>query len=120
MKYKIGNLRVLLKKQKGLCALSGRKLNPDNVTIDHIIPLSRTDLKNSPLYGKVWLVHKEVNKIKSNLLLEDMYDLSKDILDFKTKSGEILKEVSEVGEQLTREEFEKFVNENFDDNGEIK
>ena len=36
---KRGHIRALLKKQNGRCALSGEKLNPKDVSIDHIIPL---------------------------------------------------------------------------------
>ena len=37
-------IRALLFKQNGRCALSGVKINPATVAIDHIIPISRRDL----------------------------------------------------------------------------
>ena len=46
MKLKLltrGQVRSLLKLQKGRCALTGRKIHPTNVSIDHIFPLSRAD-----------------------------------------------------------------------------
>ena len=77
----ISILRGLLKEQNGKCAISGRKLNPNEVQGDHIIPLSRKEL--NPTYGKenVWLVSSEINRIKHNLSYKELVNACREILN---------------------------------------
>lgn len=53
---KRGHVRYLLKKQNGRCALTGEKLNPKDVSIDHVIPLKSIKDNKKKDYGKFWLV----------------------------------------------------------------
>lgn len=57
-------LRGLLVLQNGRCAITGEKMTPYDVTLDHIVPVSRKDLKDTKEYGEVWLVSKKVNRMK--------------------------------------------------------
>lgn len=56
----------LWKEQKGLCVITGRKLNKSNAWIDHIIPITRNG--NDNIYNNIRWLTKEVNKMKSNFL----------------------------------------------------
>jgi 5-methylcytosine-specific restriction endonuclease McrA len=64
--------------QKGLCAISGRKLTKENMEVDHIIPRTKKIVIND--LSNLRLVTKEANKLKSNMddntfkqLLTDVY-----------------------------------------------
>ena len=66
------DLFSLWKKQKGICSLTGVKLDAENAAIDHIIPASlggAHDCKN------LRFVTKEVNHAKNNLLDTDFLSL---------------------------------------------
>jgi CRISPR/Cas system Type II protein with McrA/HNH and RuvC-like nuclease domain len=54
----------LLNKQRYKCALSGQELTPENVSLDHVVPLcdgGSDDIEN------VQLVTLEINRMKSTL-----------------------------------------------------
>jgi CRISPR/Cas system Type II protein with McrA/HNH and RuvC-like nuclease domain len=118
---KRGQIRKLLYLQKGRCAISGKKIDPKNVSIDHIIPLSRKDLKDHPLYGKYWLVDTDINILKGALTLEELEKLINKIISNKSKTNE-LKEIlqNQELEEMEKEEFDKYIDENYDDHGRIK
>jgi 5-methylcytosine-specific restriction endonuclease McrA len=72
----------LWKRQKGVCALTGRKLTKENAELDHIIPKSKGgphDISNLR-----WLV-KEVNRIKRNMLDDAFMKLCFDVISFKKR-----------------------------------
>lgn len=117
---KRGQIRYLLKLQEGLCAISGKKLDPKNVSIDHIIPLSRKDLKDHPLYGKFWLVDTEINKLKGALTLEDLDKLVSNINSNKINREKLKKKLLEPLLEIEKSDFDKYIDENYDDNGQIK
>jgi hypothetical protein len=124
MKIKIpprSHLRGLLKFQKGRCALTGVKLDPNNIAADHIIPLSDTTKKDDPNYGKFWLVSAQVNKMKSNLSLDDLYNVANLLMKNKTRADEIKNKIfkSKI-EEMDKETFDKYILDNFDEDGLIK
>jgi 5-methylcytosine-specific restriction endonuclease McrA len=54
-----GDFRAMLIEQRGLCAVSGLRLTPENVSVDHIIPVSKGgthDMSNLRLV--VWSVNE--------------------------------------------------------------
>jgi 5-methylcytosine-specific restriction endonuclease McrA len=53
------------RRQRGVCAISGRKLTPINAQIDHIIPRTKDRVINE--YSNLRWVTKEANKLKSNM-----------------------------------------------------
>lgn len=116
-----GQMRSLIKKQKGRCAISGEKLDPKDVSIDHIIPLKKVKNKKQKDYGKFWLVKTEVNRMKGSLELNEFYKLLENILRNK-KSTMILKKIIEKEKlvDMSKDEFEKYLEDNFDENGIIK
>lgn len=117
---KRGQIRYLLKLQEGLCAISGKKLDPKNVSIDHIIPLSRKDLKDHPLYGKFWLVDTEINKLKGALTLEDLDKLINSISSNRINREKLKTKLLEPLLEIEKSDFDKYIDENYDDNGQIK
>ena len=116
-----GQMRSLIKKQKGRCAISGEKLDPKDVSIDHIIPLKKVKNKKQKDYGKFWLVKTEVNRMKGSLELKEFYKLLENILRNK-KSAMTLKKIIEKEKlaDMSKDEFEKYLEDNFDENGIIK
>ena len=116
-----GQMRSLIKKQKGRCAISGEKLDPKDVSIDHIIPLKKVKNKKQKDYGKFWLVKTEVNRMKGSLELKEFYKLLENILRNK-KSTMTLKKIIEKEKlaDMSKDEFEKYLEDNFDENGIIK
>ena len=116
-----GQMRSLIKKQKGRCAISGEKLDPKDVSIDHIIPLKKVKNKKQKDYGKFWLVKTEVNRMKGSLELNEFYKLLENILRNK-KNTTILKKIIEKEKlvDMSKDEFEKYLEDNFDENGIIK
>jgi len=80
------DLWIKAKRQKCLCAISGIRLTPDNISIDHIIPLSKggtSELSN------LQLVDKQVNNMKLNYDLENFLKILKKILDFQSRCGKV-------------------------------
>ena len=106
-------LRGLLKLQKGRCALTGVKLDPNNIAADHIIPLSDTTKKDNPNYGKFWLVSAQVNKMKSNLSLDDLYNVANLLMKNKTRADEIKDKIfkSKI-EEMDKGTFDKYILDN--------
>lgn len=77
LKFTAFDLWCLAKRQKLKCAISGIKLTADNLSIDHIIPLSRggsSDLSN------LQIVDKNVNLIKSTMTVDELLKFCKIIL----------------------------------------
>jgi hypothetical protein len=52
-------IRSLLISQNGRCAISGVKISPNEVTLDHIIPVSRKDLSKKKVMEKVGWCQKQ-------------------------------------------------------------
>lgn len=114
-------IRGLLIAQKGRCAITGERISPLDVTLDHIIPVSRKDLENSDEYGRVWLVSKKVNAMKSTMMMEEFYEMCEMILGNKNRANElrnlILKdEVKEV----SKKKFDEYIKDNYTEDGKIK
>ncbi|MDP6440628.1 MAG: hypothetical protein QGF61_02850 [Pelagibacteraceae bacterium] len=116
-----GQIRTLLKLQNGRCAISGQKLKPADVSVDHIIPLSRYELNKKKGYGKYWLVSSKVNKLKGSLTADELYKLINEILNYKRKSTPLMNHLinSEIKE-TSKEDFDKYIKKNYDKSGIIK
>lgn len=116
-----GQVRSLLKRQNGRCALTGIKISPADVSVDHIIPISRRDLENQKGYGKCWLVHTSVNRMKGNQTLEEFYDIISKVINFKQEAIKLQKELYETDlPEMNKDEFNKYLQEFFDEKGVIR
>jgi 5-methylcytosine-specific restriction endonuclease McrA len=67
----------LWKNQRGICPVSGRRLNKENAQLDHIVPLKQG---GSDLVENLRWVHRDVNYAKRDLLDEDFFRLCQDII----------------------------------------
>lgn len=76
------DLWKMAKKQRMLCALSGRKLTSDNISLDHILPLSKGGTNN---ISNLRLVKKEVNFARQTLSDTDFFNLCREILQHCNK-----------------------------------
>lgn len=70
------NLYQLLLRQDKRCAISGVELTTDNVSIDHIVPLSKG---GGHVMQNVHLVHRVINRMKGTMGHEEMLDLCRKI-----------------------------------------
>ena len=93
-------IRYMLKRQKGRCAISGEKLSPVNVSVDHIFPLSRKEFENEKLYGKSWLVTSSINRLKGSLTLDELYQLIEKIKNHSINTKELFKSLGEKYKEL--------------------
>ena len=118
---KRGHVRYLLKKQNGRCALTGEKLNPKDVSIDHIIPLKSIKDKKKKDYGKFWLVKMEVNRMKGSLDLDRFHELIEKIYKNKSKTYKLKKDLNKMKlKEMDSISFEEYISKNYDKNGIIK
>jgi len=114
-------IRYMLKRQKGRCAISGEKLSPVNVSVDHIFPLSRKEFENEKLYGKSWLVTSSINRLKGSLTLDELYQLIEKIKNHSINTKELFKELNEEEiKEMSKDEFDEYIKNNYDENGIIK
>ena len=67
----------LLKRQRMLCGLTGRRLNRDNISLDHIVPLSKGG-SNEP--SNLRFVHIDANTFKMDMDDNGLLELAKDIV----------------------------------------
>jgi len=58
-----------LQRQQFRCALSGVLMEPDDASLDHIVPLSKGGEHNM---DNVQVVHKDVNRMKGQMSQEEM------------------------------------------------
>ena len=67
----------LLKRQRMLCGLTGRRLNRNNISLDHIVPLSKGG-SNEP--SNLRFVHIDANTFKMDMNDNDLLELATDIV----------------------------------------
>ena len=73
------DLWKIAKKQKLICPISGIKLNASNISVDHILPISRGGT-NEP--SNVRLVHKWINLMLGIHTDEDFLKMCRVIVDY--------------------------------------
>ena len=72
-------LEQLIRKQRYRCALTNRKLTPQTVSLDHVVPLSRTGRDGHRL-DNVQLVTAEANRAKGAMDADDFLQLCRDVV----------------------------------------
>ena len=114
-------IRSLLIAQNGRCALTGEKLKPTDVTLDHIIPVSRRDYAKKKGYGEAWLVSKKVNTLKGALTLDELYETISQINKYKPKTKKILKMIFDKKlKPIDKAFFDNYIEKNYSEKGLIK
>lgn len=78
----MNDLRSMLSKQNYQCALTGRKLTPENCSIDHIVPLCKGGIHS---IENAQLVVAEVNHAKGSLTEEEFLQLCSDVVAYAGK-----------------------------------
>jgi 5-methylcytosine-specific restriction endonuclease McrA len=73
----VAEVSRLWKTQRGLCPITGRRLNRDNAQLDHIVPLKQG---GSDLVDNLRWVHRDVNYAKRDLLDDDFFRLCTDVV----------------------------------------
>ena len=109
-------MRGLFVKQKGRCALTGIPLTPKELTGDHIYPLALQKTEGNPIDNdkNIWLVHKDVNRMKNTLTYNQLIDYCKLILKHAEDSRELMESIHEGGiETLRLKEFDDIVNDKY-------
>lgn len=71
------DLWKIAKRQKLKCALTGVKLDSYNISLDHIIPISRGGT-NEP--SNIQLIQADINSVKFNFLMPELIEIVKSIL----------------------------------------
>jgi 5-methylcytosine-specific restriction endonuclease McrA len=76
------DLWKLAKKQKLICAISGRKLTTENISVDHVVPLSKG---GSTKIDNMQLVDYHANLAKFTFTMSELYTLCEDILKYRSQ-----------------------------------
>ena len=114
-------IRALLIAQKGRCAISGIKIRPADVALDHIIPVSRKELSKKKGWGHGWLVHKKINAMKGTLTIDEIYELINMINKNKKKTKSILNKIlAKKIKPVDKEIFDAYIKKNYTKDGLIK
>ena len=114
-------VRSLLIAQKGRCAISGEKMKPSDVALDHILPVSRRELKDKKGYGEGWLVSKKVNALKNTLTIDELYNLIEKIRNNKKNTMKLLDQIFNKKLKPTEKKpFDEYIKKNYSKDGVIK
>ncbi len=111
-------IRGLIVAQGGRCAITGLPLDPQTVSPDHIIPLSRDELTPSHSTDNIWLVHKRVNTMKGTLNYDELVDTARMILEHEDTSRLLWEEIGRGGiRPVNKQAFDKWVEKNTAEDG---
>jgi len=70
----------IVEDQNYICALSGRKLTPENASVDHIVPLSKNGTHD---ISNIWIIDLKVNLAKGTMSVEEFISMCKDVAKFQ-------------------------------------
>jgi 5-methylcytosine-specific restriction endonuclease McrA len=71
-----GNILELVERQECRCALTGRKLEPEAASLDHIVPLTQG---GKHVMQNVQILHRDVNRAKGVLTNEQFIALCREV-----------------------------------------
>jgi 5-methylcytosine-specific restriction endonuclease McrA len=72
-----GNVLKLLEYQGYRCALTGRRLTPQDTALDHIVPIRQG---GEHLIENTQVLHKEVNRAKGSLSNEEFLAMCREVV----------------------------------------
>lgn len=81
----VAEISRLWKSQRGICTLTGRRLNRSNAHLDHIIPLTKGGTSDA---GNLRWIHKRANYAKHNMLDPEFIQLCKEIAVFSSLNSD--------------------------------
>ena len=73
----IGTILDLIERQDFRCALTGRKLEPQTASLDHIIPLTQN---GQHVIENTQVLHKDVNRAKGTLTNDEFLALCREVV----------------------------------------
>ncbi len=113
-------IRGLIVAQGGRCAITGLPLDPQTISPDHIVPLSREELSPNQATDNIWLVHKRVNAMKGTMTYDELVETARMILEHEDTSR-LLWEGIGRGEirPVNKGAFEKWVEKNTAEDGTV-
>lgn len=76
----------IAKKQRLICPFTGHKLTKENMSVDHIVPISKGG-SNAP--SNVRLIHKWINLMIGVHSDEDFFKMCRTVLDFQEKKNQV-------------------------------
>lgn len=79
-------ISLLWKEQKGLCSLTGRRLNRENSQLDHIIPRKRGGTSEK---SNLRWIHRDANYAKRDLLDSELYLLCFEMVKMAMQRGHL-------------------------------
>lgn len=97
--------QIIMKKSNGICAICGKPIYQEDLTIDHINPLSRggtNDIDN------LRATHKFCNQLKDNLTDDEMYKTVGDIACYNLFNDPS----SDIGARIVRSMVRGIINKN--------
>jgi hypothetical protein len=71
------NVMQLLEHQQFRCALTGRKLEPDMASLDHILPVRSG---GEHVIENTQVLHKDVNRAKTTMTSEEFIQLCREVI----------------------------------------
>jgi 5-methylcytosine-specific restriction endonuclease McrA len=78
------DLWSIAKKQKLICPLTGEKLTIKNISVDHIIPISKGGTNNP---SNIQLVTHHANTVKNNMNLTELFKFCQTVVQRLSPSG---------------------------------
>ena len=113
-------IRGLLIEQQGRCAVTGIALDPAQVNGDHIIPLSRRELKPPDGAKNLWIVTKRINAMKGTMTYNELVEASRLVMDHEEKSRNLIKMISSgLVRPVEKRDFDEWVEQHCDDDGVV-
>ena len=111
-------IRGLIVAQVGRCAITGLPLDPQTISPDHIVPLSREELSPNHATDNIWLVHKRVNAMKGTMTYDELVETARMILEHEDASRLLWERIGR-GEirPVNKGTFEKWVEKNAAEDG---
>jgi len=114
-------IRGLLVEQGCRCAITGIPLDPVEVNADHIIPVSREDLRPSLQEDNIWLVHKRINAMKGTMTYCEFVEACQAVLDHHSKTNTLLDLITGRAIQpMSKAAFDNWVQTSCDADGKLK
>lgn len=75
----------MIEQQQFRCALSGRTLTPESVSLDHIIPLSRNGTHD---ISNLWAVDQQINTAKGTMIVEEFLAMCRDVVAHRDRKSQ--------------------------------